>query len=145
MYQNEKRKRCKLKRQEHRSIEIFSNQLSKQRENFHWIIYLTQLYLYLYPTFTSLLYDGWLSLRNANTFFNVKVRLTIWSKAMLYNCRMSFFILSFFVGYILFSLIRLRTIQLSARVRAHIGCRCSRSHREDVTITDVIIKTPDRK
>ena len=52
-----------------------------------------------------------------------------------------FFILSCFVGYILsFGLVR-----LSARVGAHIQRRCSRSHGEDVTITDVIIKTPDRK
>ena len=38
-----------------------------------------------------------------------------------------------------------RTIRLSARVGAHIERRCSRSRGEDVTITDVIIKTPDRK
>ena len=57
-----------------------------------------------------------------------------------------FFILSFFVGYILsFGLVRLRTIQLSARVGAHIECRCSHSYWEDVTISDVIIKTSDRK
>ena len=57
-----------------------------------------------------------------------------------------FFILSFFVGYILsFSLVRLRTIRLSARAGAHIECRCSRSHVEDMTITDVILKTPDGK
>ena len=57
-----------------------------------------------------------------------------------------FFILSFFVGYILsFGFVRLRTIRLSAREDAHIECRCSRSCAEDVTITDVIIKTPDRK
>ena len=54
--------------------------------------------------------------------------------------------LSFFVGYILsFGLVRLRTIRLSARVGAHIECRCSRSRGEDVTITDVIIKNSDRK
>ena len=46
----------------------------------------------------------------------------------------------FFVGYILsFGLVRLRTIRLSALVEAHI------ERREDVTITDVIIKTPNRK
>ena len=57
-----------------------------------------------------------------------------------------FFILSFFVGYILsFGLVRLRTNRFSARAGAHIECRCSRSCAEDVTITDVIIKTPDRK
>ena len=57
-----------------------------------------------------------------------------------------FFISSFFVGYILsFGLVRLRTIRLSARAGAHIECRCSRSGAEDVTITDVIIKTPDGK
>ena len=57
-----------------------------------------------------------------------------------------FFILSFFVGYILsYGLVRLRTFQLTARVRAHIERRCSRSRGEDVTITDVITKTPDRK
>ena len=52
----------------------------------------------------------------------------------------------FFVGYSLpFDLVRLRTVRLSARVEAHIERRCSRSHGEDVTITDVIIKNPDRK
>ena len=57
-----------------------------------------------------------------------------------------FFLLSFFVGYIIsFGLVRLRTIRLSARAGAHIECRCSRSRAEDVTITNVIIKTPDRK
>ena len=65
---------------------------------------------------------------------------------LLYNCGMIFFILSFFVGYILsFGLVRLRTIRLSARAGTHIERRCSRSRAEDVTITDVIIKTPDRK
>ena len=65
---------------------------------------------------------------------------------MLYNCGMIFFILSFFVGYILsFGLVRLRTIRLSSRAGTHIERRCSCSHMEDVTITDVIIKTPDRK
>ena len=64
-------------------------------------------------------------------------------KWVLYNCGM-FFILSFFVGYILsFGLVRLRTVQLSVRVGTHIERRCSRSHGEDVTITDIIIKTPD--
>ena len=59
---------------------------------------------------------------------------------------MIFFILSFFVGYILsFGLVRLRTIRLSAWVGAHIERRCSCSHGEDMTITDVLIKTPDRK
>ena len=47
------------------------------------------------------------------------------------------------MGYILsFGLVRLRTIRLSARAGAHIEIRCSRSCVEDVTITDVIIKTP---
>ena len=65
---------------------------------------------------------------------------------MLYNCGMIFFLLSFFVGYILsFDLVRLRTIRLSARAGTHIERRCSRSHTKDVTITDVIIKTPDGK
>ena len=60
---------------------------------------------------------------------------------------MIFFILSFFIGYILssFSLVRLRTIQLSAQVGTHIERRCSRLRGEDVTSTDVIIKPPDRK
>ena len=65
---------------------------------------------------------------------------------MLYNGgRIFFFILSFFVGYILsFGLVRLRTIRLSARAGAHIECSsCSRA--DDVTITNVIVKTPDRK
>ena len=62
---------------------------------------------------------------------------------LLYNCG-RIFLLSFFVGYILsFGLVRFRTIRLSARVEAHIDRRCSRSRGEDVTITDVIIKTPD--
>ena len=57
-----------------------------------------------------------------------------------------FFTLSFFVGYILsFGLVRLRTIRLSARVGAHIERRRSHSCGEDVTITDVMIKTPDRE
>ena len=65
---------------------------------------------------------------------------------LLYNCGMIFFILSFFVGDIFsFGLVRLRTIRLSARAGAHIECRCSCSRAEDVTITDVRIKTPDRK
>ena len=42
-------------------------------------------------------------------------------------------------------MVRLRTIRLGARAGAHIECRCSRSRSEDVTITDVIIKTPDGK
>ena len=56
-----------------------------------------------------------------------------------------FFILSFFVGYILsFGLVRLRTIRLSALAGAHIKCSsCLRA--EDVTTTNVIIKTQDRK
>ena len=55
-------------------------------------------------------------------------------------------ILSFFVGYILsFGLVRLRTNRLSARVGPHIERRCPRSCGEDVKITDVIIKIPDRK
>ena len=65
---------------------------------------------------------------------------------MLYNCGMIFFILSFFVGYILsFSLVKLKTIRLSARAGAHIEFRCSRSCKEDVTTTDVMIKNPDGK
>ena len=44
-----------------------------------------------------------------------------------------------------FGLVRLRTIRLSARVGAHIERRCLCSRGEDVTITDVIIKTSDRK
>ena len=57
-----------------------------------------------------------------------------------------FFMLSFVVGYILsFGLVRVRTIRRSARAGAHIECRCSRSRPKDVTITDVIIKTPDSK
>ena len=56
-----------------------------------------------------------------------------------------FFILPFFVGYILsFGLVRLRTIRLRARAGAYIECS-SRLRTEDVTITNVIIKTPDRK
>ena len=53
-----------------------------------------------------------------------------------------YFILSFFVGYILyFGLVRFRTFRLNARVGAHIKRRRSRSRKEDVKITDVIIKT----
>ena len=65
---------------------------------------------------------------------------------MLYNCGGIFFISSFFIGYILyFSLVRLGTIRLSAQVGTHIERRCSRLRMENVTITDVIIRTPDRK
>ena len=64
---------------------------------------------------------------------------------MLYNCGMIFFILSFFVGYILsFGLVRLRIIRLSARAGTHIDPGDSRSRTEDVAITDVIIKTPEK-
>ena len=60
--------------------------------------------------------------------------------------RNDFFTSSFFVSYILsFGLVRLWTIRLSARAGAHIGYSCSRSCAEDVTITNVIIKHPDRK
>ena len=63
---------------------------------------------------------------------------------MSYNCG-RVFILSVFVGYILsFGLVRLKTIRLSARASAHIECS-SRSRVEDETITNVIIKTQDRK
>ena len=62
---------------------------------------------------------------------------------VLYNCGRIFF--SFLVGYILsFDLVRLRTIRLSACAGAHTEYS-SRSRVEDVTITNVIIKTPDRK
>ena len=51
----------------------------------------------------------------------------------------------FSVGYSLsFGLVRLRTIRLSAGADAHIECY-SCSLLENVTITNVIIKTPDRK
>ena len=57
-----------------------------------------------------------------------------------------FFILSFFVGYIFsFGLVRLRTIGLSARAGTHIERRCSHLSADDVTMTDNIIKTPDKK
>ena len=56
-----------------------------------------------------------------------------------------FFILSFSIGYILsFGLDRFRNIQLSAHAGAHIECSL-RSCAEDVTIKNVIIKTPDSK
>ena len=65
---------------------------------------------------------------------------------MLYDCGGIFLYYHFFVGYILsFGLVRLRIVRLSARVGAHIERRCSRSRGEDVTITDVVIKTPDGK
>ena len=67
-------------------------------------------------------------------------------KLICYVIAEGFFILSFFLGYILFFvLVRLRTIRLCAWVGADIERRCSRSCGEDVTITDVIIKTLDRK
>ena len=85
-------------------------------------------------------------------WLGIIVPIRVWSicqieplNHVLYNCRRIFFILSFFVGYILsFGLVRLRTIRFSARVGAHIECS-SLSRAEDVTITNVIIKTPDRK
>ena len=49
------------------------------------------------------------------------------------------------MGYILsFVLVRIRTIRLSARLGAHIEFRCSRSRGQDITVTNVIIKTLDR-
>ena len=84
--------------------------------------------------------------QNLNTLRFTSHFFLFLSDDTLYNCGRIVFILSFFVGYILsFGLVRLRTIRLSARVGAHIERRCSRSFGEDVTITDVIIKTPDRK
>ena len=66
------------------------------------------------------------------------------SVSLLYNCgRIFFYIIIFHWLYI--GLVRLRTIWLSACAGAHIECRCSHSRGDDVTITDVIIKTPDRK
>ena len=64
---------------------------------------------------------------------------------LLYNCGMIIYIYIYIYIYVSFGLVRLRTIRLSARAGTHIGRRCSRSCAEDVTITDVIIKTPDRK
>ena len=80
------------------------------------------------------------------TRFSLTLKFSFqFSGLVLYNFGMIFFMLSFFVGYILsFGLVRLRTILLSARAGIHIERRCSRSLGEDVTITDVIIKTPDR-
>ena len=54
---------------------------------------------------------------------------------MLYNCGRIFL-------YYHFSLV---IYYHSGKLCAHIECRCSRSRGEDVTITDVIIKTLDRK
>ena len=79
-------------------------------------------------------------------FINISAYLLSSLLVMCHIIAERFFILSFFVGYILsFGLVRLRTIRLSARVGAKIKRRCSRSRREDVTITDVIIKILDRK
>ena len=78
----------------------------------------------------------------------IKVKSYLLQKEhLLYNCRGIFLYYHFFVGYILsFGLVRHRTVRLSARVRAHIERRCSDSRGgRNVTITDVIIKTPDRK
>ena len=83
---------------------------------------------------------------NIIRFLHIQTRNNGLHVQVLYNCGRIFFILSFFVGYILsFGLVRLRTIRLSARVGAHIDRWCSRSRGEDVTITDLIIKTLDRK
>ena len=63
---------------------------------------------------------------------------------VLYNYGM-IFLLIIFVNYILsFGLVGLWTIRLSAHAGAHIEYS-SRSHAEDMTITNVIIKTPNRK
>ena len=80
--------------------------------------------------------------KSSNTFLQIR------QLSQIFHCiegviklRIDFFILSFFVGYILsFGLVR-----LSARADTHIERRCSRSRAEDVTITDVMIKTLDRK
>ena len=59
--------------------------------------------------------------------------------------RRIFFILLFFIGYILsLGLVRLRTIWLSARVGTDFNAGVH-ACGEEVTITDVIIKTLDRK
>ena len=83
--------------------------------------------------------------RHVGHFRTCKNKLIINVLLLLYNCGRIFFILSFFVGYILsLGLVWLRTIWLSARAGAHIEYS-SHSRVEDVTITNVIIKTPDRK
>ena len=69
-----------------------------------------------------------------------------WEKAefMCYIITEWFFLLIIFVNYILsFGLVGLWTIWLSAGAGAHIEYS-SRSRTKDITITNVIIKTPDR-
>ena len=78
-----------------------------------------------------------------NRYSNLLEKINLF---MLYNFGGIFLCYHFFVGYILsFGLVRLRTVQLSAQVGAHIERRCSLSNGEDVRITGVIIKNPDRK
>ena len=65
---------------------------------------------------------------------------THWRKHICYIITEGFFLYYHFS----LGLVRLRTIRLSAHEGAHIECS-SRSRTEDVTITNVIIKTPERK
>ena len=58
--------------------------------------------------------------------------------ASLYPC---YIIAEGYHFFLSFGLVRLWTVQLRARVGAHIERRCSSSCGEDVTIADVIIKT----
>ena len=87
--------------------------------------------------------------KRLNAKYPITIRAFLKKKSWKQHCYIIaegfFFILSFFVGYILsFGLVRLWTIQHSARAGAHIEYS-SRSPGEDVTITNVIIKPPDRK
>ena len=79
-------------------------------------------------------------------FINLRLLLSarMYLKWLCFYIIAEWFFLYYHLSLVSFGLVRLRTIQLSAHVGAHIECRCSRSRGEDVTITDVIIKTPDR-
>ena len=87
--------------------------------------------------------------RSKTDSFSRRLECVPWSKdrqgRKCYIITEWFFLLIIFVNYILsFGLVGLWTIRLSAGAGAHIE-DSSRSCVEDMTITNVIIKTPDKK
>ena len=91
-----------------------------------YIIYI-YIYIYIYSKTGKYYYPS---------LYKCKINITILKWLTMLNCGRIFFL------YYHFSLV---ISYHSGYLGAHIECRCLRSRGEDVTITDVIIKTPDKK
>ena len=161
---NFKTKTCFPERRTHSSVNLtwfalFSQQKKKKKM-------MTDLYLSLKYLFGFLpLWIAWkqISLWVYNNFCNKSIPnnaefiLQLWRKNFAFQKKKNnllndcyiiaegfFYIIIFRWLYLIFRF-RLRNIRLRVRVVAHIKRWCSRSRGDDVTITDVIIKPPDRK